>query len=170
VGRSEDVAEFARLSARVAATEATPEELARWRALRTQLAGKPVAAARAAPAPSPSGEERREHARMPRKLRVAWVALSELTVTFSDELSAGGLRLKSPRHVEPGAELVLRLEPAGGGEPLTTVARVAWSKREGGHYTLGIDLARLRPDERDRVEAMMHADAPPVVSLGPEQK
>lgn len=145
-------AEFHALSRKVSARKATPEEVARWRALRSQLAKPPP------PPPSPRPGPRRAHVRSSRKLRVQYAPVKELQVTFTDEIGAGGLRIVSPEHLEPGAELVLRLELGGATatEPMVVAGRVAWSRREGGHFQVGVELPELRPDDRERLEAWVH--------------
>jgi hypothetical protein len=81
-----------------------------------------------------------------------------MTVTFTDEIGGGGFRLRAPRHFDVGTELALRLEVGGPhGAHLFTVGRVVWSKREGGHFAIGVELPSLRPEERERLEAFAHA-------------
>lgn len=154
----EELAEFAALSAKVAEKTATPVERERWRVLRGMLAGPPPPPPASVRPPSPA----RAHARAPvaatRKLRVAYASMKELHVSFAEEVSAGGLRVTVHDHLEVGTELVLRLALAGPSdpEPLTTVARVAWCRREGGHFQCGLELFALRPEERERLDAYGH--------------
>jgi len=156
------------LSAKVAARTASDQELARWRTLRAQLSARPQVASTAPQAP-PREPDRREHGRAQRKLRVAYAQASELGVAFTDEVGAGGVRFRSPRRFEPGTELVVKLEPTFGDPvPIVALARVAWSKREGGHYTVGVELLDLRDDERERLDALTHADGPTLTPLEPE--
>jgi PilZ domain-containing protein len=147
------MAEFQALSLKVSEKTADEPERARWRELRTRLA-------RPQPPPMPSAIVR-QHARTQRKLKVALAPLSALHATFSEEVSAGGLKLRVPAHLEPGTTVVARLELGEPG-PLTLSARVAWCKRDGGHYLVGLELIGLRDDERERIEAWSEvASAPP---------
>ncbi len=145
------LAEFRSLSTKVSDKTATDEERARWRTLRAELA-------RPAP-PLPAGQVPRAHPRACRKLRVSYAPVSELTVTFSDEIGVGGLRLRVPRHLEPGTLLVLRLDVPNAAPSLTVEARVVWSRREGGHFTVGVELPNLPPGEAERLEALLHEKA-----------
>ena len=162
-GRDEEVAEFRALSARVAAEVATGEEMQRWRELRNQLAGPPVPPARQ-PAATP-----RAHARVARKVRVSFAPLKALTVAFSEEVSAGGLRLTVPALYEPGAELLLRIELDGPGDPeaITAIGRVVWCQRHGGHYQAGLEFVGLQPHERERLEAHAHSVSEEPTDPGP---
>jgi hypothetical protein len=143
-------AEFLALSAKVSDKSATDAERARWRELRAQLAPhRPVA-------PQP-GQIPRAHARSGQKLRVHWAAVPEMIVSFTDEVGGGGLRFRAPRHYDPGTLLVLRLDVA---QPpsaaLTVSARVVWSRREGGHYAVGVEFVDLSPADAERIEALVH--------------
>jgi len=153
VGES-DEAEFARLSARIADKQATDAERARWRELRTQLAPPP------SPPPLKQGAKPREHARATKKLRFAYTAEKAMPIGFSDEISPGGLRLTLHHHVDVGASFLFRLQLLGpqDPEPLTVIGRVAWVKREGNHFQVGIEFTGLRPDEKERIEAWVLSD------------
>jgi hypothetical protein len=146
-GTPDELAEFAALSGRVADKRATDEERARWRALRAKLV---------APSPTPPGGQPREHSRGTRKARFHYAVAAEMAVSFAEELGGGGMRMKMNRHVDEGSVVVVRLE-LGPGEPLTVVARVAWSRRTGGHFSVGLEFLSLRHDERERIEAYTHA-------------
>jgi len=161
-GTPQEQAEFTALSAKVSAKTASDVEKTRWRELRTRLAGPPPP-----PPPSLNGRNppapQRQHERSARKLRVGYVELRALPVTFTDEVSAGGLRIKVHHHVDPGALFALRLDLAGAQdpEPLNVVARVAWCKHEGGHYLAGLEFINLRSDERERLDAYAHSGDKP---------
>ena len=142
------MSEFLALSAKVAEKTATDEERARWRELRSQLSAAP-----SAPPPPPGGKER-AHPRSGHKLRVHYAALADMQVTFTDEVGGGGLRLRANRHLEPGTPLVLRLDAAGL-EPITVEARVVWSRREGGHFAVGVEFIDLPPAHAERLDALM---------------
>ena len=147
------MAEFQALSLKVSEKTANEAERARWRELRTRLA-KPQ------PPPMPPLIAR-QHARAQKKLKVELAPLTALHATFGEEVSAGGLKLRVPGHLEPGTMMVVRLELGEPG-PLTLSARVAWCKRDGGHYLLGLEFSGLRDDERERIEAWTQlASAPP---------
>jgi hypothetical protein len=159
----EELAEFQSLSVKVSDKTATEAERARWRALRGKLAPQAaptpppptIAGFATTPPSSPSipGLGARQHARTTtRKLKVAIAPVSALHATFTEEVSPGGLKLRLPMHVEPGAPMLVRLE-LGGTMPLTVNARVAWCRRDGGHYLVGLAFVGLRDDERDRIEA-----------------
>jgi hypothetical protein len=153
VGRDEELAEFRTLSARVAAGDAGEAEVQRWRELRNQLAGPPPPPARTPPA------KPRAHARVARKIRILYQPVKAMSVTFTEEVSAGGLRLNVNEMLEVGAALLVRIELSGPGDPeaVTSLARVAWCKREGGHFVAGVELVGLQPHERERLEANAHA-------------
>jgi plasmid stabilization system protein ParE len=144
-------AEFMLLSAKVSAKSATEEERARWRELRTELA-KPAL-------PPQPGQTARAHPRTAaRKLRVHYATVAELAITFSDDFGSGGLRFRTHKHIEPGMTMVVHLDvpnmPAV--PPLTLEAKVVWSKREGGHYLVGVELVNLPPAEAERLAALLH--------------
>lgn len=144
MGSLDELAEFQALSEKVSAKSATEAERARWRELRTLLA-KPQLV-------PPPPQIPRQHARAQKKLKVAYASLTSLHATFTEEISAGGIKLRVQGHLEPGATMIVRLEL---GEPaaLTLSARVAWCKRDGGHYFAGLEFLGLRDDERERIEA-----------------
>ena len=164
MGRDEELAEFRALSAKVAAGEAGEPDLQRWRELRNQLAGPPPAPARTPPA------KPRAHARVARKIRVLYQPVKAMSVTFTEEVSAGGLRLNVNEMLEVGAALLVRIELAGAGDPeaVTSLARIAWCKREGGHFVAGLELVGLQPHERERLEANAHASREPEAEAAPE--
>lgn len=140
----EELAEFQALSLKVSERTATDAERQRWRELRTLLA-KPI------PTPMPS-QIPRQHARAAKKLKVEFAPLSALHATFTEEISPGGLKLRVPALLETGVPIVVRLELGEPG-PLTLSARVAWCRRDGGHYLAGLEFVGLRDDERERIEA-----------------
>lgn len=141
---SEELAEFQALSLKVSDKTATDAERTRWRELRTLLA-RPI------PTPMPS-QIPRQHARTAKKLKVEFAPLSALHTTFTEEISPGGIKLRVPELLEVGVPMVVRLELGPPG-PLTLSARVAWCRRDGGHYVAGLELVGLRDDERERIEA-----------------
>jgi len=65
-----------------------------------------------------------------------------------------------PGPLDTGALMVVRLELGGPG-PLTLTGRVAWCKRDGGHYLAGLEFVGLRDDERERIEAWAALAATP---------
>jgi hypothetical protein len=152
-GRDEELGEFRALSAKVAADAANEAELLRWRELRNQLAGPPAVPARTPPVTP------RAHARVARKIRVLFLPVKSMSVTFTEEVSAGGLRLNVPEMLEVGTALLVRVELAGPGDPeaVTSLARVAWCQRERGHFVAGVELVGLQPHERERLEASAHS-------------
>jgi hypothetical protein len=147
------MAEFQALSLKVSEKRADAAERTRWRELRTRLA-KPM------PPPMPS-QLPRQHARAQKKLKVEFAPVTSLHATFTEEVSPGGIKLRVQGHVETGTIMVVRLELGAPG-PLTLSARVAWCKRDGGHYLAGLEFVELRQDERERIEAWAAlASAPP---------
>ncbi len=138
------MAEFQALSLKVSERTANAAEKTRWRELRTRLA-------RSVPPPLPP-QLPRQHERAQKKLKVELAPVSSLHATFTEEVSAGGIKLRVPGHLESGTMMVVRLELGEPG-PLTLSARVAWCKRDGGHYLAGLELVGLRDDERERIEA-----------------
>ena len=147
----EELAEFQTLSVKVADRKATEAERQRWRELRTLL-GKPIAT-------PPPMQVPRQFTRAAKKLKLAFAPLSALQTTFTEEISPGGIKLRVPSLLEPGATLLVRLELGDPG-PLTLSARVAWCKRDGGHYLAGLEFIGLRDDEKARIEAWV--SAPPL--------
>ncbi len=149
-----ELEEFQALSLKVSERTATEAERNRWRELRTLLA-RPI------PTPMPS-QVPRQHARAAKKLKVEFAPLSTLHATFTEEISPGGLKLRVPALLETGIDVVVRLELGAPG-PLTLSARVAWCKRDGGHYLAGLEFVGLRDDERERIEAWstVSATTPP---------
>jgi hypothetical protein len=156
VGSPEELAEFQALSLKVSAKTADDAERLRWRELRVRLA-------KATP-PVPPPQVERSHARAQKKLKVELAPVSSLHATFTEEVSGGGIKLRVPGHLEIGTMMVVRLELGGPG-PLTVSARVAWCRRDGGHYTAGLEFVELRADERERIEAWAAlTSAPPSVA------
>lgn len=146
--------EFALLSSRIASKEATDAERARWRELRSKLAPPP------SPPPLKAGAKVREHARATKKLRFSYTAEKAMPVTFTDEISPGGLRMTLHHHVDVGALFILRLQLAGPNDPqpLTVTGRAAWVKRDGNHFAVGIEFVNLGPQDKERIEAWSLAD------------
>jgi hypothetical protein len=153
VASADEMAEFQALSVKVSARTATEPERARWRDLRALLA-KPQ------PVPPPP-QIARQHARAQKKLKVEFAPLTSMHATFTEEVSPGGIKVRVQGHVDTGAMMIVRLELGEPG-PLTLSARVAWCKRDGGHYFAGLEFVGLRDDERERIEAWAAlASAPP---------
>jgi hypothetical protein len=153
VASADDMAEFQALSIKVSAKSATEAERARWRELRALLA-KPQP-------PPPPPQIARQHARAQKKLKVEFAPLTAMHATFTEEVSPGGIKVRVQGHVDTGAMMVVRLELGEPG-PLTLSARVAWCKRDAGHYFAGLEFVGLRDDERERIEAWAAlASAPP---------
>ncbi|HEX8952644.1 MAG TPA: PilZ domain-containing protein [Polyangia bacterium] len=151
MGSPGDMAEFQALSLKVSEKTATEPERARWRELRTRLA-------RPQPPPLPP-QLPRQHARSHKKLKVEYAPVTSMHATFTEEISAGGLKLRVQGLLEVGTMMVVRLELGEPG-PLTLTARVAWCKRDGGHYFAGLELVGLRDDERERIEAWTALPSP----------
>ena len=147
----DELAEFQALSLKVSGKTANEDERTRWRELRAKLAPPP-------PVPKPP-HLARQHARSQKKLKVGFAAVTSLQSTFTEEVSAGGLKLRVPSMLEPGASMVVRLELGAPG-PLVVAARVAWCKRDGGHYLVGLEFDSLHEDEKERVVAWS-VNAPP---------
>jgi hypothetical protein len=151
----EELAEFHALSQKVSAKTASEAERARWRELRTRLAKPP-------PIP-PAPQVARQHTRAKKKLKVEFAPLTSMAATFTEEVSPGGMKLRVQGHVDTGLLMVVRLEfgPPG---PLMLTARVAWCRRENGHYFAGLEFVDLRVEERERIEAwaaLASAEDPP---------
>jgi hypothetical protein len=144
VASLDELAEFQALSLKVSEKTADEAERARWRELRTLLAQSPPVL--------PPSQVARQHGRAPKKLKVELAPVSALHATFTEEVSPGGLKLRLQTSLEAGTELVVRLELGEPG-PLTLSARVAWCRRDGGHYLAGLEFIDLRIDERERIEA-----------------
>src|SRR4051812_7686745 len=104
------MAEFQALSVKVSTKTATEPERARWRELRTLLS-KPQ------PVPPPP-QIARQHARAQKKLKVEFAPLTSLHATFTEEVSAGGIKVRVQGHVDTGAMMIVRLELGEPG-PLT---------------------------------------------------
>ena len=151
------MAEFQALSLKVSDKTATEPERGRWRELRMRLA-------RPQPPPPPP-QVARLHARTQKKLKVEYAPLTSMHATFTEEISPGGIKVRVPGLVEIGTPMVVRLELGEPG-PLTLSARVAWCKRDGGHYFAGLELVGLRDDERERIEAWTALASPPPSKAG----
>lgn len=144
----DELAEFQALSLKVSEKTASDAERGRWRVLREQLR------ASAAPVPSSTGESRSTVRRRTRKLKVGYAALEELHATFTEQLSTNGLELRLSAHVKPDTMMLVRLE-LGPPAPLLLTARVAWCRRDGGHFVAGFELTDVRQEERERIEAWL---------------
>jgi hypothetical protein len=147
----DEMAEFQALSVKVSAKTASEPERTRWRELRARLAPPP-------PLPKPPHLQR-QHQRAQKKLKVEFAPVTALQSTFTEEISPGGMKLRVPAHLEPGTAMVVRLQLGEPG-PMTLPARVAWCKRDGGHYIAGVEFVSLREDEKERIEAWA-VSAPP---------
>jgi PilZ domain len=156
----DELVEFQYLSQKVSDKTASEAELARWRELRSLLARTPVPPP---PVPPQPPQVPRQHARAAKKLKVEFAPVSTLSATFTEEVAAGGIKLRVPAHLEPGTAMVVRLELGAPG-PLTLSARVAWCKRDGGHYLAGLAFVDLRDDERARIEAWAAVTPPPTTA------
>jgi hypothetical protein len=122
------------------------------------------------PASGPNAVNARQHARAStRKLKVAIAPVTALHATFTEEVSPGGLKLKLPMNVEPGAAMVVRLDVGLPG-PLLVNARVAWCRRDGGHYLVGLSFVGLRDDERERIETWTTSNSLPAGATTPSGK
>src|SRR6185312_14020904 len=143
------MAEFQALSLKVSEKTATEPERARWRELRVKLAR-----------PQPPPQVERQHARAQKKLKVEYAPLGSMHATFTEEVSPGGIKLRVQGLIEIGTPMVVRLELGEPG-PLVLSARVAWCRRDGGHYFAGLELVGLRDDERERIEAWTALATPP---------
>src|SRR5262249_6147164 len=152
VGSPQELAEFQALSLKVSAKTANDAERVRWRELRARLA-------RPQPPPLPP-QVARQHPRAQRKLKVELTPVAQMHATFTEEISPGGLKLRVPGPLDTGALMVVRLELGGRG-PVTATARVAWCKRDGGHFLAGLEFVALRDDERERIEAWAALSATP---------
>ena len=145
--RHDALTEFQALSLKVSDKTADDAERARWRTLRDEL--------RAAAMPPANASDSQPHAsRRTRKLKVGYAAIDELHATFTEQLSSTGLELRVPAHVKPETLMLLRLELGAPG-PLMVTARVAWCRRDGGHFVAGLELVGVRDDERERIEAWL---------------
>ena len=152
------MAEFQALSLKVSEKTATEPERARWRELRLKLA-------RPQPPPPPPPQVERQHARSQKKLKVEYTPIGAMQATFTEEVSPGGIKLRVHGLLEIGTPMVVRLELGEPG-PLVLSARVAWCRRDGGHYFAGLELVGLRDDERERIEAWTALATPPPTKAG----
>jgi hypothetical protein len=102
----------------------------------------------------------RQHPRTTtRKLKIELAPVSTLHATFTEEVSPGGVKLRLPMLVDPGAPMVVRLELGPPG-PILVNAKVAWCRRDGGHFLAGLSFVGLRDDERERIEAWTSLTGP----------
>jgi hypothetical protein len=78
-----------------------------------------------------------------------------MPIGFSDEVSAGGLRMTLHHHVEVGALFVFRLQLGGPAdpEPLNVTGKVAWVKRDNNHFAVGIEFLGLSAADKERLDA-----------------
>jgi uncharacterized protein (TIGR02266 family) len=84
----------------------------------------------------PRGSERRELGRVAAKFRVKFRSLDDLVITYTHDISQGGLFIGSSSFLPVGTVVQLRVELPDGGEPAPIIARVA--------YVLGEDEAKAR--------------------------
>jgi uncharacterized protein (TIGR02266 family) len=82
------------------------------------------------------GHERRELGRVAAKFRVRFHSLDDLVVTYTHDISQGGLFIGSTQFLPVGTVVQLRVELPDGAEPAPIIARVA--------YVLGTDEAKSR--------------------------
>ncbi|MHC4550363.1 MAG: PilZ domain-containing protein [Planctomycetota bacterium] len=102
----------------------------------------------------PERPERREHARLPERCRVAFRAIREgaaepkTAAAETLNLSASGLCLVSPEPLQRDDHLALELSLEGHADPVVAVGRVVWCDKEEGAYRVGICFTWLREEDR----------------------
>lgn len=142
------MAEFTALSSKIAGGSADEHQKGRWRELRVRLTGR--AATDGAP---PLTRKTRKDPRATAKLKVGYTPVSELSVTFADNISAGGLQLTVQRHIGVGELVLLHLDLDV--SPVILLSRVVWSNREGGHFRVGVEFLALGAREREQIDAFV---------------
>lgn len=90
---------------------------------------------------------RRRHIRASVELAVEYRTAGGFLVSYSTDLSYGGVFLETPSPLEQGTSVTLRMHVPGLGEPLETEATVAWVRNkataEGSAPGMGLEFAAL---------------------------
>jgi hypothetical protein len=146
-----EAAELNAIARKVAANTATDEERLRWREMSPRVRKLP---SETQPGLGPRGSER-----VQKKLRVGYSRVADLKITFTSDLGAGGLRVRSPQLLPDGTQLVLQLHVGESGEePITVIGKVAWSKRSGNGFDVGVEFVELSAEQKERIEAYIQAN------------
>lgn len=102
------------------------------------------------------GREKRRDTRVPLVLRVDWPGLALAIRDVTENVSAGGLFLRTDRPLERGARVPLQLGFPGLMEPVEFEVEVVWRRSEGAQGPAGVAVRvpADRPDDRQRLARM----------------
>jgi uncharacterized protein (TIGR02266 family) len=99
------------------------------------------------------GSEKRRDPRVPLVLRVDYPAEPGAVRDATENLSAGGLFVRTERPLEPGEELLLEVSFPGLLDPLAVTAEVVWRREagKGGPAGVAVRIPSARPEDRARL-------------------
>jgi len=104
---------------------------------------------------------RRRHLRASVELAVEYRTAGGFLVSYSTDLSYGGVFLETPSPLEQGTQLTLRMHVPGLGAPLETVATVAWIRAkatpEGLPPGMGLEFAALEGEFGEAIDRLVES-------------
>jgi Tfp pilus assembly protein PilZ len=101
-----------------------------------------------------SGIHRGQDERAEGMLRVEF---ADSSLSLADDLTLGGVFIRTPNPMELGEQFVLKLHMSDGGEPFEVACKVIWTNKYGQesrhlHRGMGVKFLNLADDVRKRVE------------------
>jgi len=105
----------------------------------------------------PPVENKRQYPRHPLTLCVRYQAISPVRADWTENLSAGGLFVRTDRHFEPGETVCATLSFPGLLDPLAVDGRVAWVRASSAITAGGIGLEFAASPGKRALEAVLNA-------------
>jgi len=101
-----------------------------------------------------SGIHRGQEERADGMLRVEF---ADASLSLADDLTLGGVFIRTPNPMELGEQFVLKLHMSDGGEPIEVACKVIWTNKYGQeskhlHRGMGVKFLNLADDVKKRVE------------------
>lgn len=109
-------------------------------------------------------QDERRHERTPLEVMVDWQVLGSDDVTFSatDDVSPGGIRVRTLSPPEVGTEVVVLISPADRHTgPARIRARVAWVRTDDSFCGMGVEFLPKDDEERAWLRAKLEKLKPP---------
>jgi len=112
--------------------------------------------------------DKRRDPRVPLVLRVDWPGLALAIRDVTENVSAGGLFLRTDRPLERGARVPLQLGFPGLMEPVEFEVEVVWRRMDGtqGPAGVAVRIPADRPDDRQRLARMAETFRGPAAQAG----
>ena len=101
-----------------------------------------------------SGTHRGQEDRADGMLRVEF---ADTSLSLADDLTLGGVLIRTPNPMELGEQIALKLHMSDGGEPIELACKVIWTNKYGQESKhlrrgMGVKFLNLPEDVRKRVE------------------